>query len=350
MAPVNVMEYEPLAAGLIEPGAWDYFQGGSDDETTLRDNRAAFGRIRLRPRVLVDTSSCDTSTIVVGARVDVPVLVAPVAYHGLAHAEGECATAEGAARAGTVMVASCNSNRTMEEIAKRGEGPLWLQLYLHADLGVNEQLVRRAEDAGYAALVLTVDRPRYGNRERDRRNGFKLPPHLSAANYGDATRDLSAVSISTWESLDWLLGATPLPVLVKGVLTAEDGDLAARHGVAGVIVSNHGGRQLDGVLAGVDALPEVAAAVAGRCEVLCDGGVRRGTDVLKALALGARAVLVGRPVIWGLAVGGADGVADVLGLLQTEFALAMALAGRTTVASIDTTLVTRDVEVARADP
>jgi len=350
MAPVNVMEYEPLAASRVEPGAWDYYQGGSDDERTLRDNQEAFGRIRLRPRVLVDTSTCDTSTTVIGTPVDLPVLVAPVAYHGLAHADGECATAEGAARAGTLMVASCNSNRTMEEIAKSSSAPLWLQLYLHADTGINEQLVRRAEDAGYRGLVLTVDRPRFGNRERDRRNGFKLPPHLRAANYGDVTRDMSAVSISTWESLDWLVGATRLPVLVKGILTAEDGDLAAQHGVAGVIVSNHGGRQLDGVLSGIDALPEVVAGVAGRCEVFCDGGVRRGTDVLKAIALGARAVLVGRPVIWGLAVDGANGVADVLGLLHTEFGLAMALAGRTTVASIDASLVTRTVEVVRAYP
>jgi 4-hydroxymandelate oxidase len=343
--PVSVMEYESLAGAVVEPGAWDYFQGGSDDEVTLRANRSAFSRIRLRPRVLVDTSGCDTSTTVLGTGVSMPVLAAPVAYHGLAHADGECATAEGVARAGTVMVASINSNRTMEEIAKRSGGPRWLQLYLTGDRSTDEKLIHRAEDADYLALVLTVDRPRYGNRERDRRNNFKLPPHLRAANFGDATRDLGAVSVTTRRSLDWLVAATRLPVLVKGVLTAEDAHLVAEHGVAGVMVSNHGGRQLDGALAGIEALPEVVDAVAGRCEVYCDGGVRRGTDVLKAVALGARAVLIGRPTIWGLAVAGADGVADVMRLLHTEFQLAMALAGRTTVASIDRSLVTLIPEV-----
>jgi isopentenyl diphosphate isomerase/L-lactate dehydrogenase-like FMN-dependent dehydrogenase len=216
-----------------------------------------------------------------------------------------------------------------------------LQLYLTAEQSVNESFIRRAEDAGYRALVLTVDRPRYGNRERDRRNGFKLPPNLRAANFGDAGRDLSAISVTTWDSVDWLVRSTRLPLLVKGVLTGEDAELAVAHGVAGIIVSNHGGRQLDGVLAGVEALPEVVAAVASRCEVYCDGGVRRGTDVLKAIALGARAVLVGRPVIWGLAAAGVDGVAEVLTMLHDELALAMALAGRPSVASIDRALVHR---------
>jgi 4-hydroxymandelate oxidase len=275
-----------------------------------------------------------------------PVLAAPVAYHGMAHPDAECATVDGVGRAGTLMVASINSNKTLEDIAVRASGPLWLQLYLAADLAVSEKLVRRAEDAGYRALVLTVDRPLFGRRERDLRNGFRLPPHLSAANFGDtATRDLAAQCIATWESLHWLRGITRLPVLVKGILTAEDAELAVEHGVAGIVVSNHGGRQLDGVLAGIEALPEVVAAVAGRCEVYCDGGIRRGTDVLKALALGARAVLVGRPTIWGLAVGGADGVHNVLTLLHDELRLAMGLAGRLTVASVDRSLVTHMPEV-----
>jgi isopentenyl diphosphate isomerase/L-lactate dehydrogenase-like FMN-dependent dehydrogenase len=243
------------------------------------------------------------------------------------------------------MVASVNSNRTLEEIAVRAGGPRWLQLYLSADLTISEKLVRRAEDAGYLALVLTVDRPVFGRRERDLRNGFRLPAHLSAANFGDATRDLATVCVATWESLDWLRRTTRLPVLVKGILTAEDAELALEHGVAGIVVSNHGGRQLDGVLAGIEALPEVVSAVAGRCEVYCDGGFRRGTDVLKALALGARAVLVGRPTIWGLAVGGADGVTHLMTLLREELRLSMALAGRPTVASVDRSLVTLMPEV-----
>ncbi|MBO0871383.1 MAG: alpha-hydroxy-acid oxidizing protein, partial [Micromonosporaceae bacterium] len=223
MAPINVLEYERLAQAVVEPGAWDYFQGGSDDEVSLRENRAAFGRLRLRPRVLVDATACDTATTVQGTRIELPVLAAPVAYQGLAHPEAECATAAGVARAGTVMVASCNSNRSMEEIAAATPGPLWLQLYLTGDQNGNEKLVRRAEDAGYHALVLTVDRPRFGNRERDKRNGFKLPPHLRAVNFsGEATRDMTAVAITTWQTLDWLVSATPLPVLVKGVLTGED--------------------------------------------------------------------------------------------------------------------------------
>jgi isopentenyl diphosphate isomerase/L-lactate dehydrogenase-like FMN-dependent dehydrogenase len=342
MAPINVQEYERLAQGVVEPGAWDYFQGGSDDEVTLRENRAAFGRLRLRPRMLVDATDCDTATTVQGTRIELPVLAAPVAYHGLAHPDGECATAAGVARAGTVMVASCNSNRTMEEIAGRTDAPRWLQLYLTTDQSGNEKLVRRAEDAGYRALVLTVDRPRFGNRERDKRNGFKLPQHLRAANFdGDARRDMTTVAISTWETLEWLVGATTLPVLVKGVLTAEDAELAVEREVSGIVVSNHGGRQLDSVLSGIDALPEVVTAADGRCEVYCDGGIRRGTDVLKAIALGARAVLIGRPTVWGLAVSGADGVADVFALLHEELRLAMALAGKARLAEIDRTLVTR---------
>jgi 4-hydroxymandelate oxidase len=288
---------------------------------------------------MIDPTGATAATTVLGTDIRFPVLAAPVAYHGMAHPDGECATAAGVGRAGTVFVASINSNRTMEEIAAVDAGPRWLQLYLSADFELRKSLVRRAEDAGFGALVLTVDRPRFGNRERDKRNGFKLPPHLKAANFGDATRDLAALAVTTWADLEWLVSATSLPVLVKGVLTGEDAAIAVEYGVAGVMVSNHGGRQLDGSLAGIEALPDVVEAVAGRCEVYCDGGIRRGTDVVKALALGARAVLVGRPTVWGLAVAGADGVARVLDLLHTELLLAMALSGRTSVADIDRSLV-----------
>jgi len=342
MRPVNVGEYEQLAAQRIEPGAWDYYQGGSDDEVTLRANRTAFERLRLRPRMLADARECDSSTTVLGIPVSMPVLVAPVAYQGMAHPEGELATAAAAGKAGTLMIASINASWTLEEIARSAPCPLWLQLYVYAgDLGLAGELIQRTEAAGYRALVLTVDRPVFGKRERDMRNQFTLPAHVRDANFSTRVRQsLADRCVCTWETVSWLLRSTRLPVLLKGILTAEDAARAAEHGVAGIIVSNHGGRQLDGVPAGIEALPEVVEAVAGRCEVYCDGGIRRGTDVLKALALGARAVLVGRPILWGLAVDGAAGVDHVLALLRDELLRAMELAGRPTVPSIDRSLVT----------
>ena len=236
------------------------------------------------------------------------------------------------------MVVSLNSNRTLEEVAAAATGPVWLQLYLTGDRATDERIVRRAEAAGYGALVLTVDRPVFGAREKDQRNGFRLPDHLRAANY-DGTRDLSTTTWTSWPALQWLRETTQLPVLVKGVLTGEDASIAVEHGVAGIVVSDHGGRQLDGALAGIEALPEVAAAVDGRCEVYCDGGVRRGTDILKALAFGARAVLVGRPIIWGLAVDGAAGVTAVLRLLGAELQRDLTLCGRCRISEVDRSLV-----------
>jgi 4-hydroxymandelate oxidase len=356
MQPLNVSEYEGLAEGRLDHKAWDYFHGGSDDEVTLRANRAAFARIQLRPRVLVDVSHCDLSTTVLGIPVSMPILIAPMGYQCLATPEGECATARAAGAAETLMVASTMATRTLEETAAVATGPLWFQLYVYKDRSISEQLVRRAEEAGYRALVLTVDLPRIGRRERDIRNGFGLPPHLHTANFvthgshempetepgtsGLATHAAANFDESlTWEAVAWLKGVTRLPVLLKGILTAEDAALAVQHGADGLIVSNHGGRQLDSVPASIDALPAVADAVAGRVEVYLDSGIRRGTDVLKALALGARAVLVGRPVLWGLAVAGAEGARDVLELLRAELELALALAGRPTLASIDRSVV-----------
>jgi isopentenyl diphosphate isomerase/L-lactate dehydrogenase-like FMN-dependent dehydrogenase len=254
------------------------------------------------------------------------------------------------------MVASTMATRSLEDIARAASGPLWFQLYVYRDRSISESLVRRAEAAGYQALVLTVDAPRLGYRERDLRNGFGLPPHLRMANFvEDESSDVSrreqgasALAVHaaamfdaglTWEALTWLRGVTRLPVLVKGVLTAEDAMLAVEHGANGIIVSNHGGRQLDSAPATIEALPEVVDAVAGRCEVYLDGGIRRGTDVLKALGLGARAVLIGRPVLWGLAVGGASGAHHVLELLRAELELAMMLSGRPNMASIDRSMV-----------
>src|SRR5487761_2035572 len=353
--PINLFEYEPLAHARIERIAWDYFQSGANDEVTLRENRLAYERIHLRPRMLAGVGAGDTRVTVLGEPLRMPILVAPMAYQKLAHADGEAAMASGAGAAGALMCVSTMSNIPLEEVARAASGPLWFQLYVYRDRSVTTSLVRRAERAGYRALVVTIDMPSVGRREVDVRNGFGLPPHIKLANFeGEMAEErpeepgesslarYAAAQLDTtltWEAIDWITSITSLPVLVKGVLTAEDAALAVAHGVAGIIVSNHGGRQLDGALATIEALPEISATVAGRCEVYMDGGIRRGTDVLKALALGARAVLLGRPALWGLAVGGAAGVERVLTLLNEELKLAMALSGRPTLASIDRALV-----------
>jgi isopentenyl diphosphate isomerase/L-lactate dehydrogenase-like FMN-dependent dehydrogenase len=338
--PINVFDYEIRARERMAATYWDYFSGGSDDEVTLRANMSAFARIRLRPRMLVDVSACATSTTVLGTPVSMPILVAPTAYHCLAHPEGECAMAQGVGAAGTLMIAATDATRTVEEIAHAARGPLWFQLYLYPTHEIAASLVRRAEAAGCKAIVLTVDMPRLGNRERDQRNQWSIAsPGLSRANFAGITTEGHAWVSLTWHDVDWLHSVTSLPILVKGILSAEDALIALEHGVSGIVVSNHGGRQLDGTLTGIEALPEVVEAVAGRCEVYVDGGIRRGTDILKALALGARAVLVGRPVLWGLAVEGAQGVQHVLEILQAELKLAMQLAGCLMLTSIDPSLV-----------
>lgn len=366
---INVHEYETLAQARMEPTAWDYYQGGSDDEVTLRANRSAFERIRLRPRVLVDARNIDLHTTVLGTPVSMPILIAPSAYHGLAHPEAECATARGAGMTGTLMTASTFSNRSLEDIAAVATAPLWSQLYIYRDMSRGEEIVRRAEAAGYKAIVLTADTPVLGNRERDTRNNFSLPPGMRSGNFpnedvndthltsnpeapdpdpeanndpnGETNlREYILLPISpTWETMAWLRTITTLPIIVKGILTGEDAQLALKYGAAAIIVSNHGGRQLDTALASIEALPEVVEAVNGRCEVYMDGGIRRGTDILKALALGARAVFIGRPILWGLNVDGAEGVRDVLDILRSELELAMMLAGRPTLESIDRSLV-----------
>lgn len=355
MEPINIAEYEAMAYERLPHDAWEYYIGGSDDELTLRANRDAFARIRLRPRVLVDVSHISLETTVLGTSVRTPLLVAPTAYHGFAHVECECETARGVGAAGTLMAVSTMANRPLEEVAAAATGPLWFQLYVYRDRSVSEHLVRRAEAAGYRALMLTVDTPRLSRREREIRMGFGLPPHLHTANFEGAAREqpgqtpgASGLAVYatalldtslTWEALDWLRSVTSLPIVVKGVVTAEDASLAVEHGAQGIVVSNHGGRQLDCTVATIEALPEVVAAVNGRVEVYLDGGIRRGTDALKALALGARAVLVGRPVLWGLAANGQQGVTRVLDLLGAELELAMALAGAPSLAALTPALV-----------
>jgi isopentenyl diphosphate isomerase/L-lactate dehydrogenase-like FMN-dependent dehydrogenase len=326
---LNVADFERAAEERLDPGAWGYYAGGSGDELTLRDNVAAFGRWILRPRVLVDVSVPTTETTVLGHTVSMPLLVAPTAFQRAAHPDGELATAHAASAAGTVMTLSTLATATPADVAVAG-GPRWFQLYVFRDEGVTRALVDQAREHGFGALVLTVDTPVVGRRERDFRTGFTVTHNVAALGGGDVT-PLEAFSLMsaavTWKDVESLASMSRLPVVVKGVMTAEDAHLACEHGAAAVVVSNHGGRQLDGVAATLDALPEVAETVGGRIEVYLDGGVRRGTDVLRSLALGARAVMIGRPILWGLAVGGQDGVARVLELLRAEISLALQLLG-----------------------
>ncbi len=354
-SPINLHEYEALARERSPQMVFDYYAGGANDEVTLAENRRAWERVRLRPRVLVDVSRIDIATTVLGQPLTMPVLTAPCGFNALAHPDGECAVARATAAAGVIQVVSTMATKGFEEIAAAAPGQRWFQLYCYRDRAVTRALVQAAEAAGYAAVCLTVDVPVLGRREREIRDEFHLPAGMTMANLAPFAADhMSAIDHAsalasyagdswddsvTWDVLDWLRSITRLPVLVKGVLTAEDARLAVEHDVAAVIVSNHGGRQLDGAIATCEALPEVVEAVGGRVEVLVDGGIRRGTDVLKALALGARAVLIGRPYLWGLTVNGEEGVRHVLELLRNEILLAMALVGRPTIEDIDRTLI-----------
>jgi isopentenyl diphosphate isomerase/L-lactate dehydrogenase-like FMN-dependent dehydrogenase len=323
-APINVWDYERLAEEHLDANALAYFAGGAGDEITLRENVAAFERLKLRPRMLVDVTSVTTATTVLGTEVALPVLIAPLALQRMAHPDGELATACAAAAAGTIMCVSTATTVQPAELASAApDATRWFQVYVFADRSITQALVQEACDSAYRALVLTVDTPYLGRRERDIRVDFKIPEGITPS--GDIFGHNFDTSLS-WRDLEWLAGYG-LPVVVKGILTAEDARLACEHGAAAVVVSNHGGRQLDGVQASVEALAEVVDAVAGRAEVLLDGGVRRGTDVLKALALGAQAVLIGRPMVWGLAVAGEDGVKHVLELLRGELELGLALLG-----------------------
>jgi 4-hydroxymandelate oxidase len=333
---INVDDFEAVARERLDPAVYDYIAGGAGDEHTLRENRAAFERWELRPRVLVDISGVSTATTVLGTGVALPVLVAPTAFQRLAHPEGELATLRAAAAAGTIMSLSTLSSVTPAELAAAApEAPKWFQLYWSRDRDFTQELVETAADSGFTALVLTVDLPVAGRRERDVRAAFKLPDDLLLPNIPQELRGddfhtaLHAVvdDTLTWRDLEWLRSICSLPLVVKGILTSEDALLAAEHGAAAVVVSNHGGRQLDGVPPTLDVLPEVVEAVGERVEVLLDGGIRRGVDVLKALALGARATLSARSVLWGLAAGGEEGATRVLELLQREVELGLKLLG-----------------------
>ena len=336
---INLHDYERVAAERLAPGPLAYFTGGAGDEVTLRDNRAAFARQAIVPRVMRDVSSIDPSVEVLGRRWPSPIWIAPTALQRMAHPDGELASARAAAARGVTMSVSTSASTDLAEIAAVG-GPRWFQIYLLADPGARRALVERAVAHGYEALLLTVDLARIGRRERDLRIGFRIPEGVDIPNVaiaaGVSPEDVASVAFTdrlTWTDLEWLAGFG-LPVIVKGILHPDDARLAIEHGAAGIGVSNHGGRQLDGAIAGIDALPAVVDEVAGRVPVLLDGGVRRGTDVLVGLALGAAAVGIGRPVIWGLAVDGEAGVGSVLDLLTNELSNAMALSGAASVSEL----------------
>jgi len=354
--PTNLHDYQQLAQQQLPPMVFDYYVGGAEDEITVAENRRAWQDLRLRPRMLVNVATRDLTTTVLGQRLAFPVMTAPCAFNALAHPQGELAVARATTAAGIGQVVSTAGTYSLEQIAQAApEGMRWFQLYCYRDRAVTRSLIDRAVAAGYRALCLTVDAPLVGRRDRDTRNCFALPPGMTWKNLESvgldqmqARSDGSALvqyiseiwdSSLTWDALAWMRSISPLPLVVKGILTAEDALLAVEHGAAGIVVSNHGGRQLDGTVATGEALAEIADAVADRIELYVDGGIRRGSDILKALALGARAVLVGRPYLWALAVGGEAGVAHLLQLLRDELDLAMALSGRPTIRSIDRSLL-----------
>ncbi len=345
--PVNIYEYEAIAREKLGQGEYDFIAGAATDEITLRRTRAVFDTIMLRPRMMVDISQRDLRTTVLGQEIRLPILLDPAGNHAAAHPEGELASARAAGAAGTLMVLSAQSSRTLEEVAQAATGPLWFQSYFFKDRDLTLAMAHRAEAAGYGALCLTLDAKVKPKRERNIRNNYAGPasPNYAHLNITGSTwsfgldgptgaNDLRDPA-STWADLDWLAANTRLPLVVKGIMVGEDGRHAADHGARGVIVSNHGARYLDTTLATIEVLPEVVEAVAGQAEVYLDGGIRRGTDVFKALALGARAVLIGRPIFWGLAVEGEAGVRLVLEMLRDELDATMGMCGRTTVASVD---------------
>ncbi|XP_049583145.1 2-Hydroxyacid oxidase 2 isoform X3 [Syngnathus scovelli] len=353
MAMVCLTDFEEYAKEHLSKATWDYYAAGADECCTRDDNLLAYKRIRLRPRILRDVSVSDTKTTVQGMEISFPVGIAPTAFHCLAWHEGEMATARATEALNTCYITSTYSTCSVEEIvAAAPNGYRWFQLYVYRDRKLSEQIVHRVEALGFKALVLTVDVPYTGKRRNDIRNQFKLPPHLKVKNFdgvfqvnetaGPEEYGIPANTLDpsiSWKDIYWLQSITRLPIIIKGILTKEDAELAVEHGVQGIIVSNHGGRQLDGGPASIDALSEIVDTVQGRIEVYLDGGIRTGSDVLKALALGAKCVFIGRPAVWGLAYKGEEGVREVLQILNDEFRLSMALSGCRNVAEINRNLI-----------
>jgi 4-hydroxymandelate oxidase len=332
---LSLFDFEAGAEKRISHGAWARISGGAADELTLRWNHEAYEHIRLKPRILVDVSKLDTRIRMFDQDFPFPILLAPTGGQRFVHPEGELAAVRGAATANATYVISSSASIRVEDIARAAKGPVWFQLYVQKDRGFTRDLVQRAEDSGCRALCLTVDSPTFGARNREDRAKGELPerelPNLQGKDYLDPTL--------TWKDVEWLRSFARRPLLLKGVLNPDDAEIGVKAGAAGIIVSNHGARNLDTVPATIDALPLIVEKIAGRVPVLVDGGIRRGTDVLKALALGANAVQIGRPYLWGLGLAGADGVARVVQILRKEFELAMALTGRPTIASLDRTVL-----------
>jgi len=328
---LSLFDFETEAQKRVPHGVWERISGAAADGITLRWNREAYDHIRLKPRILVDVSKLDTRVTLFGQELPFPILLAPTGGQRFIHPEGEIATARGAAAANSIYVISSSASMKVEDIAKSTKGPVWFQLYVQKDRAFTRDLVQRAEDAGCRALCVTVDSPTFGARNRENRAKKDLPerelPNLKGKDYLDPSL--------TWKDIDWLQSFARRPILLKGVLNPDDAATAVKTGVSGIVVSNHGARNLDTVPATIDALPLVVEKVAGRVPVLVDGGIRRGTDIIKAFALGASAVQIGRPYLWGLGISGAEGVTRVVEILRKEFEIAMALTGRPTVASID---------------
>ena len=356
---INLFDYEREAEQRIPPAHWGYIAGGANDEVTVGANRAAFDRILIRYRTMIDVTSRTLATTVLGTPVSMPVLVAPTAMQKLAHADGECATARATRAAGTLMVTSTTATTRLSDVIGASPGPMWFQLYLYQDRGKSKALIEEAVRSGYTGVVLTVDAPLLGRRERDIRSGFTLPSHLTIANAADAgmavvpaaSEDASGLMLHFRSLHDaallpkdiaWVRDVSGLPVIVKGIVRGDDATRAVEHGANAIVVSNHGGRQLDTSIPSIMALPEVVDAIGGKAEVYVDGGIRRGTDVVKAIALGARAVMIGRPVLWGLAVNGEAGVSAVLELLRQEIDLAMGLCGAPSVSDLTRDLLTSE--------
>nr|VDC93619.1 unnamed protein product [Brassica oleracea] len=372
----NVIEYEAIAKEKLPKMVYDYYASGAEDQWTLKENRNAFARILFRPRILIDVSKIDMTTTVLGFKISMPIMVAPTAMQKMAHPEGEYATARAASAAGTIMTLSSWATSSVEEVASTGPGIRFFQLYVYKNRKVVEQLVRRAEKAGFKAIALTVDTPRLGRRESDIKNRFTLPPNLTLKNFEgldlgkmDEVRIHQIISCNiandsglasyvagqidrtlSWKDVQWLQTITSMPILVKGVLTGEDARIAIQAGAAGIIVSNHGARQLDYVPATISALEEVVKATQGRVPVFLDGGVRRGTDVFKALALGASGIFIGRPVVFSLAAEGEAGVRKVLQMLRDEFELTMALSGCRSLSEITRNHIVTEWETPRHLP
>ncbi|HVS05473.1 MAG TPA: alpha-hydroxy acid oxidase [Candidatus Dormibacteraeota bacterium] len=353
--PLKLDDFEPAARAVLPQGIYDYIAGGSEDEAALRGNREAFARYRFRFKVLASTDHTDLSSELFGQRFRMPVHLAPTAIQRMAHPDGELAAYRAASEAGIAYALSTLASAAIEEVAAAASGPRWFQLYMHAERAVSAGFVERAVDAGYSAILLTVDLPKTGRRERDIRNAFSLPQGLRYANLDDRRRadpdegpDPFAQNVNAnthpglgWADLEWLVARTSLPVMVKGIVRSDDARHAVEAGARGLIVSNHGGRQLDYAIASLDALPEVVDAVGRDIPVLMDGGIRRGTDVLKALSLGAKGVLIGRPFLYALAVGGADAVSRMLAMLREEMEVSMTLLGVRRLSELSNDLVTR---------